>query len=263
VAEKIDRKQLKQPDAFQRAGMEAGSWVEGKEKLILGAVVAVVLLGAAIAVASSLRQRSDERAQQALGAALRPVTRPVQPGEAQPDPMTGQAPFGSQQEKDEAIVASLQRFRAEHGRGKAAATAALTMAQSLYRLGRHDEALAAYDDHLSMADKDDPLRAVALEGKGYAHEAKGDLDQALQSFEQLAGADIEQMLVGMGQYHQGRVLILQGKQEEAARILSEIPVRFPNTSAARMATERLNLLASQGVIIPEPPGAAVVPDQAG
>ena len=56
---------------------------------------------------------------------------------------------------------------------------------------------------------------------------------------------------GMGQLHRARILILQNKQEEAAQVLAELPATHPNSAAARQAVERLNLLASQGVKVPE------------
>ena len=59
-----------------------------------------------------------------------------------------------------------------------------------------------------------------------------------------------ELLNGMGEYHKGRVLVLQGKKDDAAKVFADIPGKFPNTAAARMATERLNLLASQGVKVP-------------
>ena len=47
-----------------------------------------------------------------------------------------------------------------------------------------------------------------------------------------------------------RVLILQGKKEDAAKELAQIPGEHPNSAAARMATERMNVLASEGVKVP-------------
>ncbi len=56
-------------------------------------------------------------------------------------------------------------------------------------------------------------------------------------------------------YHRARILILQGKKDEAAALLVKIPVDHPNTAAARLATERTSLLAAEGVKIPPPPAA--------
>jgi tetratricopeptide (TPR) repeat protein len=254
VADKMTKKELKQPDALQRAGLEASSWLEGKEKLLVAGVVALVLLGLVVAIVDALGDRSQRRAQSALGAALEPVLRSVAE-EGAPPPEgadTEKPPFASQQAKDEAVVSSLTAFRKEHPGTRSAATAGLPLGQALYRLGRHDEAIKAFDDFLAGVEKDAPLRAVALEGKGYAHEAKGELDRALAAYEQLVGHKGGGFLDGMGKLHRGRVLELQNKRDEAAQVYAAIPAEHPNSAAARQALERLNLLASQGVNVPVP-----------
>ncbi|HYX92979.1 MAG TPA: tetratricopeptide repeat protein [Myxococcaceae bacterium] len=266
MAEKLKRKELRAPDALQRAGLEARHWMEGREKLIVGTVVAVVAIGAAVALFHYFSDRSERMAERQLGTALIPLTRPVaEPGQ-QPPPNLPETekPFATQREKDEAVVASLTKFRQEHRGTRSATTAALPLAQSLNRLGRYDEALKAYDEFLKGAAQGDPLRAAALEGKGYAYEAKGQLDEALRAYDELARLQKAEFLDGMGLFHRARILILQGKKEEAAQALSEIPPAFPNSAAARMATERLNLLASQGVKVPPPaPAAAPAAQDAG
>ena len=67
---------------------------------------------------------------------------------------------------------------------------------------------------------------------------------------------------GMGLYHRARILLLQGKTEEDVKQLQEIESAAPGSSAARLAVERVGVLASQGVKIPEPPPktAVVFPD---
>lgn len=255
ASETKKQKELRQPDALQRAGLEASSWVESKEKFILGGLVAVLVIGLGIALVDYLGSRGERRAQGELGAALTPVMRPVQEGaapQADASQVEAEKPFASQKEKDEAIVASLSKFRADH-KGKAASvTAALPLAQAQYRLGKYDEALATFDDYLKGASKDDPLRAAALEGKGYTYEAKGDLQKAAAAYDELANLGGTQFLEGMGRFHKARLLILEGKKDEAAKALAEIPAAYPNSAAARLAAERMNVLASQGVAVPPP-----------
>jgi hypothetical protein len=58
---------------------------------------------------------------------------------------------------------------------------------------------------------------------------------------------------GMGGYHKARVLALQGKNEEAVRGYQEVIAEAANTSASRLAADRISMLASQGVTIPTAP----------
>ena len=258
MTEKLTRKELRAPDALQRAGLEARHWLEGREKQVVLIVVALLVVAFVPLVIREVSSRSQRRAEDALGLALLPLTRPVaEPGQTPPaDVPEARKPFGSEKEKDEAIVASLSRYRQDYRGTRSAATAALPLGQALNRIGRYDEALKSFDDYLAEAPKDDVLRAAALEGKGYVYEAKGQLNEALESYEELSRLEKTEFLDGMGLFHRARILILQGKKEEAAKALSEIPAAFPDSAAARMANERMNVLASQGVKLPPVAGAS-------
>jgi tetratricopeptide (TPR) repeat protein len=194
-------------------------------------------------------ERSDRQAAKELGAALAVLDRPVLTAETPVPPTTdaSKQPFKSQKEQDEALVKSLTDFRKANGGSNAATTAALALGKAQYRLGDHVGALASFDEFLKKAGQKEPLRAAALEGRGYTLEAQGKFDEAAQAFEQMGKAEAGGYLAGMGPYHQARMLILQGKKEEGAKLLSEISEKHPNTAAARQATERLALLATQGV----------------
>jgi hypothetical protein len=67
----------------------------------------------------------------------------------------------------------------------------------------------------------------------------------------------------MGQYHQARILVAQGKKEEAAQLLADLKSSQTNTAAGRLATERLAVLAAEGVKIPEPKVAPAAAQDAG
>jgi tetratricopeptide (TPR) repeat protein len=160
-------------------------------------------------------------------------------------------------------VKALTDFRTAHKGTASAATAALPLGKAEFRLGNHDGALAAFADYLKGAPQNDPLRAAALEGQGYAYEAQQKYDQALGSFEEMSKVDAGGYLEGMGQYHRARILILQGKKDDAATVLVKIPVDHPGTAAARLSAERTALLSAEGVKIPEPPEPAGGPKDGG
>lgn len=254
-SQKLSQKELKQPDAFQKVGYEARDWFLERGRLlamIAGAVVAAGLLAAIVSYVSS---RGESRASQALADALALAERPVatEPNAAQ---LAGtEKPFATQQEKEQAIQKALSDLRTEHAGTDAAQSATLPLAQAEYRLGNLDPALALYDAFLKSAPSNEPLRALAMEGRGYVFEAKGDLDGALTAFNDLAAAKTAGMLAGMGNYHRARILIQQKKLDEAAQILVAIPVNHAGTAAARLATERIEELTAQGVKLPQPPAA--------
>jgi tetratricopeptide (TPR) repeat protein len=242
------KKELKAPDAFQKEGAEVVSFMQKYPvgMFVVGILVIVAVVGALIA--GRLSSRHEEQAAQQLGSALEPASRPVAEKPTEP----GQQVFPTQKDKDEALVTSLEAFRKQYPGTQAAAVAALSLGQAQLRLGNADPALPLFDEFLRNRPATDPLRVEAYEGQGYAYEAKGQLDQALQAFSQMAQGGKDDFMAGMGQFHQGRVLIKQGKKDEAAKLLSQIPAQFPGSAAAHLAEERLADLASQGVKVPAP-----------
>jgi tetratricopeptide (TPR) repeat protein len=260
MAERLTRKELRAPDAFQKAGFQARDWLQDKQRLVILGAVAMLLAGGGVAVASYLSNRGEVEASMALANALKVVERPVrtetQPS-AEPD---AEPPFSSQSEKDEALVKQLSEVRQKYPRSRAAIAAELSIGEAQLRLGRPDDAMRAFEDFLKVIPSDNPLRAEALEGEGYAYEAKGQLDRALSSFDALSRDNKTDFLNGMGLYHRGRILSEQGKKQEAAEAFAQISSAYPNSPAARLASDRLAVLAEQGIKPPPPAASNLQPD---
>lgn len=253
MSEKLTRKELRAPDAFQKAGAGFREWLQENHKRVAIAFLAVVLGGAAMAIVGYFVGRGERKSSQELGAALKILARPVEetpPPEADPE---NEPPFKSEADKYEAATKAMADVRKRLGAGRAAAVASLVQGESSLRLGRYDEALKAYEEFLQATQAEEPLRAIALEGAGYAHEGKGQLDQALSAFDRLSKESTTEFMNGMGLFHRARVLALQNHKEDAAKVFSEIPTAAPGSAAARMASERLQALEAQGVKVPEAP----------
>jgi len=257
--QKLDKKELKAPDAFQAAGTEAQSWIQKHEKTVVMGVAGALVLGLGVGLVNWVNDRSEDKAARQLGEALRPMQRGVDETGFAAAGATGNekdAPFKSQAEKDQSVVASLDAFRKGSDGTHAAMAAGLPLAQTQLRLGMYAEALEGFHAFLKHARSEDPLRAAALEGKGYAFEGQGQLDKALEAFAQLGKENATPFLEGMGPYHQARILLAQGKKDEAARGFAEVAAKFPKTAAARMAQDRVSALIAQGVTPPVVAGAA-------
>ena len=263
MSEKAIRNELKQPDSFQRVGGEARDWLADRQKWVAGAVVVVLVVGLGLSISHYLSDRREAKAAVGLGEALEPLSRPVAAdGQELPGLQGAKPSFKSDTEKDEALIQSLGRFRDQNPKSEAAKGATLAQAQAEYRLGRYEPALQGFDLFLKDADSNDPLRANALEGRGYALEALGRTDEALKAFEALAQATTGDYLKGMGLYHQGRILAAAGKKAEAAKRFAQIHVEAPGSAAARIGKERLALLAAEGVAVPVSPPVPVLPSTA-
>jgi tetratricopeptide (TPR) repeat protein len=256
LSTKLTQKELRAPDAFQRVGAVGRRWLEQRRTLALGAAVLAVVVALGAAIVSSVSSRHEQQAASALGAALKPLDRPV----GEPLPGDDQKPFATQADKDQAVVGSLTPFRTAHPGTVPAVTATLPLGSAQLRLTQTDGALAHFGDFLARAPTRQILRVSALEGEGYGWEAKGQLDRALEAFERMSREDAGGFLAGMGLYHRARILVLQGKKAEAAVAFQELVTAQPGTPAARLAEDRLALLATEGI---RPPAAASAQPDAG
>lgn len=256
-----EQKQLKRPDELQKLGQQALPWMETHGRTVVYGVLGVGVLGLAISVVNHLGEKAELAASTDFGTSLRVLDREVSSSATAKE--GEDAPFKSEAEKDAALIAKLTEFRRANPGRKAATNAALPLAQGLLREGKPAEALALVEEFIKGSDPTDPLRPAAFEARGYALEAQGKYDEALAAFDQLAQDTRTDFMKGMGQYHRARLLALKGDKVAAAKQFAEVEAAAPGTSAARLAKDRLALLAAQGVAVPAPQLAAVPGRDAG
>ncbi len=250
------QKELRQPDEFQKLGVQAVPWLEQHGKAVVTGVVAVVVVWGGVALLQHFSAKGNEEAAQKFSSALRVLDRDVVAVPQVTPPAEGeQPPFTSEKEKDEALVAKLTDFRVKNTGHTAATNSALPLAEAYLRLGKPGDALPLLDEYLKGSDATDPMRPQALEARGYALEMEQKYDDAMAAFDQLARENKTDFMKGMGLYHRARMLQLKGDKTGAAKQFVELDSVAPNTSAARLAKERIALLAAQGVEIPKPPPA--------
>lgn len=257
---KKDLKELKSPDEFQKLGQQAVPFLEQHGKNIVLGVIAFVAVGGGVALVSHIQKRGNEAAMYEYGAALKVLDREVNANAPADAPKDEDPPFKTEKEKDEAIIAKLTAFRTENKGKKSATNAALPLAQAMLRQGKADDALKLAEEYLKDADPADPLRPVALETRGYALESTGKLDEAVGAFEKLAQENKTDFMKGMGLYHHARILEKKSDLTGAMKRYGEVTASASDSSAARLAKERMALLAAKGVAMPEiaPAPAAVV-----
>jgi len=120
--------------------------------------------------------------------------------------------YPTHQARAEAVLGKLRNVKGAPRNG-----AALLEADLLFESGQLDAAEAAYK---KLADQSSLEGVVAREGLGYVAEARGNLDAALAAFRAAqpdeAGPRREYTL-----YHEGRILAVQGKKDEARAALEK------------------------------------------
>jgi hypothetical protein len=156
--------------------------------------------------------------------------------------------FATVEQRAQAVIGSLDQVDSSKVTGESR----LLRAATLLELGRYDEAIALYDQYAKDGQVD-LLRQTAREGLGYALEAKAvaskepsarqkGLEEALAAF-----ATIQPNEEGPGRdvalYHQGRMLALLDRREEAIAKFKKA-LEVPDTSLKPQLEFRIASLES-------------------
>lgn len=237
----------KEDDAFQRGVRKASRRVIDTPKLVIGGIViALLVIGGGVVLTNSFAQ-GDADASRTLQAATAAIVRgQVVPPEEQERlgdsiKLYRLPIFSTEEERAAAITQAVTEAKGS-GRGAVEEDAALVAAAQAMQAGDFDGALAEYEQFLAAVDSDHALRFLALEGKGNALEAKGELDAALASF-QLIAPHPSDYYRPMALYHQGRVLEALDRTDEALAIYRQYIEEFPKEELATpMVRERLEAL---------------------
>jgi predicted negative regulator of RcsB-dependent stress response len=248
-SEKLTRKEIRSPDAFQRVSTEYWNKVVKHRKAVLigvGAFFGIFLL---IAVVSHMSARNSAEAGAALSRALEVARRGVE-GTLDPSADPDAPKFATFREKNEELARQLEEVLSQFPGTDAAVTAGVWLADAQFHLGKLDEAAAGYEEYLKASPKGTPLRTLALESLGYVYEAKKDFDKALDAFDRMSKEAAGEPNKARAELHRGRVLELQGKKQEAAAAFRKVKDTWKEAPASREASERLGMLAAQGVVAP-------------
>jgi predicted negative regulator of RcsB-dependent stress response len=114
---------------------------------------------------------------------------------------------------DDATLANAYAGVADaHPKTPAAAWARIGEGRARYAQGEWESSRAAYQAALDSSD-DEAIRWAALEGIAYSLEAEKSYEQAIEQLEALR--ELDSNIAPIAGYHQGRILVAEGKLEEA------------------------------------------------
>ena len=119
MAEKLDRKQLKQPDEFQVFAGKAMQWVAEHQGKVVVVIVALAVITVGAWGFAAWRSAREEKAGTALSEALEIASQPLAT-EGTGAPVNT---FMTKDDREKAVIAALQKVRAEFGGSRAAQTA--------------------------------------------------------------------------------------------------------------------------------------------
>jgi tetratricopeptide (TPR) repeat protein len=111
----------------------------------------------------------------------------------------------------------------------AGVTARYHYAAALAALGRHAEALQAFDDVIARADRDSVYGRMARLGKADTQMQAGQLDNAIATWKELSSSTDEDLPKDAILMELGRAYAAKGNQEEARKTFSQIVDEHPTS----------------------------------
>ena len=247
MAKRYTRKELRRPDEFVSFWQRAYNLLQGAGRpIVIGAVVAIAVIGGANALSSRSQSRESD-ASRALSHAMKVYAADLATDDEALKKLQQQEEdvprYKSVDERRQATLAELDDLLRKQPGAGAAVEARLVRAGVLLDGGKWDEAITAYGDFLAQVGTDHRLRFLAREGRGYAYEGKGQLDQALNEFSKLEGeGDLSK---DRAQYHQARILEKKGDAKGAEKLYQAVLEKFPSTNLRDEIGNRLAALEAR------------------
>ena len=247
-----------EPDEFVQRVTSLSDTLQPHIKKI---VIVMCLVVAGLGVREFMQWRHDSKAQSATAAYISAIKIVEAPLIGDDDPKPEQASavpvlsFSSEEKRRSASLEALSGVSSEHSDMKLSKLAGPREAKLLLAAGKYDEALADYQK-FAKSDAPETLRMAALEGVGYSLEAKAmshedpaarqaGLEAALRAFTELqpsAGG----LMRDYSLYHQGRVLVALGKQDEGIAKFKQLLSELPDSELTVAVEGRLDSLAPGG-----------------
>ena len=232
---RIERKHLKE-DELTRTMRVAREYVEPRQQLLkkIGAGVIVLLV---IAVAYGFwKQRTDSRGQKELAEALVALNAEVVPvgvQGAEGVPAAAQlgatGTFATEEAKLNAALPKLKTAADAYPSSPSGIQARYHLGGALAALGRHAEAIAAFDEVIKQAGENSLYGQMAVMGRADAQSKGGQVDAAIESLKALAARGGETLPVDAVLMELARAYVQKGSRDEARKTFTEIVDKHPQS----------------------------------
>jgi tetratricopeptide (TPR) repeat protein len=150
--------------------------------------------------------------------------------------------FSTEEAKLNAALPKLKAAAEAYPSSAAGIQARYHMAGALAALGRHDEAVAAFDEVIKRSGEDSLYGQMAMLGKADAESRGGKLDAAIETWKDLAANNSEDLPVDAILMQLARAYVQKGNRDEARKTFTEIVDKHPlspYTQEARTELENL------------------------
>jgi tetratricopeptide (TPR) repeat protein len=242
---RIERKHLKENELAHTLAA-ARDYIEPRKGALTTMAVALVVLVVAVIGFVAWRNSSRGASEQALAEAMVALNAQVVPAGvegAEGVPAAAQigatGTFATEEAKLTAAVPKLKAAADAHPSTPAGIQARYHLAGALAALGKHTEAIAAFDDVIERAGGDSLYGQMARLGKADAQARAGQLDAAIEAWKGMS-ADADEVVPKDAVLIQlARAYVQKGNTEEARKTYTEIVDNHPNSPYTPEAREEL------------------------
>jgi tetratricopeptide (TPR) repeat protein len=191
-----------------------GDWLKEQQKIVLWSAVTGVVIIAIALIWYAIAGKTDREAGVLLKKAITTAQAAVLSEENALDQKGADESYSSVEEKAKKSLESYRTVLSKYSKSAAAAWSKLGEASSLFELGKFEEAQKSYEQALQLADNNYYVKWRALEGVGYALEAKDKYAQAASYFEKIASL-ADGAYKPESEYHVARMQLAQGARDSA------------------------------------------------
>ena len=241
------RHQLKENPLAQRVGA-ARDAVERNSGLIAKVGIGVVVVILAVAAINWYRGRGEAAAEQALARAMVVLSAPVVPPSATAEAgsdrpaaasLAAEGSYPTEAAKLTAALPALQSAANDHPDTAAGITARYHLASALSSLGRHDEAVQAYDQVIERAGADSLYGRMAHLGKADTQMKAGQVDAGIATWQSLATSSDEDLPKDAILLELARAYQAKGQADEARKTLTQLVEEHPTSPYSAEARAEL------------------------
>jgi TolA-binding protein len=225
------------------------AFIEGRRRQIMGAVLALVILALVAAGVLMYRKQSQSKGQELLAEAMVALNARVVPagaGDATDLPAAASlgatGTFATEQAKLTAAVPKLKAAADAYPDTTAGITARYHLAGALAALGKHQDAIQAYDEVARRAGTSSLYGRMARLGKADTQAHAGQLDAAIATWKEMTAANASDLPVDAILMELARAYVQKGNTEEAKKTFTQLVDQHPDSPYTPEAKTQLENL---------------------
>ena len=243
-----ERHHLKENELAERLH-QARDYIEPRRKQISMAGVVVVLIALAVVGVFVMRQRTQSRAQEMLADAMVVLDAqvippaPVDPKSPTPPAaaMSGTGTYTTETEKFNAAVPKLRQAADAYPDTGAGITARYHLANTLSALGKHTDAVQAYEEVIKRGGND-VYGQMARLGKAEEQARAGQHDAAIATYKELSEKKDGDLPTDAILMELGRAYLAAGKKADAQKTFTKVVDEHPDSPYVGEARKELDAL---------------------